>query len=62
MDEEQAEELLDAVKAYITSEGSCPEAYDGFATCLIDDCPYCRMVRAYMGIRHPGDLDEVPPL
>jgi len=62
MSEEQIEELLDAVKAYITSAGQCSAAYDNFPTCLIDDCLYCSMVRAYMGIRHPGDLDEMPSL
>lgn len=62
MNEEQTEKLLGAVKTYITSEGSCPEAYDSFTTCLIDDCPYCSMVRAYMEIRHGEDIDEMPSL
>ena len=43
--------LLNAVKNYLENEGVCAYAYDDTHACLLDDCPYCAMVRAYIDLQ-----------
>lgn len=44
--------LLNTIKNYLENEGVCTYSYDGIKTCLLDDCAYCSMVRAYMDLQN----------